>query len=155
MAIFTLPFAETVRIKSRLRPNQVDLNFRNDAELQSDIDARIQDAAVFVETRILEATSAAAWAAMTGDEATRRNAIATQATTFLALASLYDEASVPSAANIERADRYTKRANDLLDALAGDLQSGVTTGVSTRSSGATLSTAAYYVDDDGLLVANA
>jgi hypothetical protein len=155
MALFPLPLASEIRVESRLRPEQVSATLANEAALEADIQNRIAKKVALVESRILESISAADWAAMASDVATRRKSLATEATSLYVLASLYGSSGQLNPAYWERANQYRMEAKELMDALTGDLQSGDsldTDGAGTG--GATLSTSRYSISADGVLVEN-
>lgn len=82
MTIETPPTAAAVRIESRLRPEQVNVTYANDAALEADIAARITRYKTIVEKEIADV-----------DDTEENQTTATEALTQRVLASLYGSAS--------------------------------------------------------------
>ncbi len=128
---FDLPTAEDVRIESRLRPEQVDVDLRNDAQLEADVDARISKKAVFVSGKLARAAAPYAWPfsedamkvaypSYTTEQITAESeyqrAMAKQIVELYALASLFR-----SARKYADAKEHEDKAKELMLELTGGL----------------------------------
>lgn len=111
MIITALPLASAIRVESRLRPEQVNLEYANTTELEADITARIGKYAAVINKKIVDA-----------EDTPDNQIIATEALFLRVEASLYGSAGYLNPAYWGRAQELKAESNELLK----DLSVGVT-----------------------------
>lgn len=129
---FDLPNAAAVRENSRLRPEQVNIEYSNAAALVAETQERIDKKAVWVNSKITRLSSPLRWpfadAVLTARfpgyatdqiaaETTQQKALATEAVELFALASLYRSAGQMNPRYRETANEYEARANEIMNEL--------------------------------------
>lgn len=128
MPSFTLPEVDDVRDDSRLLPEQVDAAYSSD-DLNADIAERIAAKATTILGKISRAAAPYVWPlsvdliqlaypAYTDDEcaaeSTQQQALATEATKLLTLASLYGSAGQLNRAYYTKASDYRRESSETL-----------------------------------------
>lgn len=108
MTITTLPTASAIRIESRLRPEQVNVNYANAAALEADVTARIVKYQAVIEKKLASV-----------DNSDANQLIAAEALQLRVLASLFGTAGYLDSQYWDRAQELKAESADLLDDLVG------------------------------------
>lgn len=121
---FPLPEADSIRVESRLRPEQVDATYPNAAALNADIAARIPRAADVVMMRLRKCAAPDQWPLSDEEEGavSEQLSLATQATAKRTESSLYFTAGQLREAYRSTGIRLNEEANALIDSICAAVQ---------------------------------